>query len=120
MNREQQATSVKEPVVAREPVREPVVVKEPPVMKDAPMRESNGNGRDKTKDILKKGEQLGKLYGWLVSFVDPDGSSIELREGRFFVSAAQLRPTDMVFEDDTISTPHAKRSGVKVKPTSVA
>lgn len=94
------------PRVAKE-TKEPAPVKEPtpPVREAAKEQVRETNGR--TKDVLKKGEELGKLYGWLVSFVDPDGSSIELREGRFFVSGTQLRPTDMVFEDETISTPHA-------------
>ena len=63
--------------------------------------------KEGTKDAVKKGEQLGRIYGWLVSFADANGSSIELREGRFFVSSSQLRSTDLVLEDDTISTPHA-------------
>jgi hypothetical protein len=60
-----------------------------------------------TKDSVKKGEQLGRIFGWLVSYTDPMGRSIELREGRFFVSSAQLRNTDLVLEDETVSTPHA-------------
>jgi hypothetical protein len=63
--------------------------------------------RDGSKDAIKRGEKLGTIFGWLVSYVDPNGSSIELREGRFFVSSTQLRSTDLVLEDETISTPHA-------------
>lgn len=88
------------------PVKETPVMKEQPVAKEsAPERAPAA--REKTKEVIKKGEELGGLYAWLVSYSDPNGTSIELREGRFFVSAEQLRSTDMVFEDSTISTPHA-------------
>jgi pSer/pThr/pTyr-binding forkhead associated (FHA) protein len=52
----------------------------------------------------------GRLFGWLVSFESPDGRAIELREGKFFVTGSSIRPTDLVIEDPSISTPHALMS----------
>ena len=52
----------------------------------------------------------GRLYGWLVSYSSPDGSAIELREGKFFVTAASLKGTDLVLDEPSISTPHALMS----------
>ncbi len=59
------------------------------------------------RDTTKHSEVSGRLFGWLVNYNEPNGTSIELREGRFFVSSTQLRPTDLVLDDSTISTPHA-------------
>lgn len=52
----------------------------------------------------------GRLFGWLVSYENPDGRAIELREGRFFVTGTRIRPTDLVIEDASVSTPHALMS----------
>ena len=49
----------------------------------------------------------GRLAGWLISYDNPDGSAIELREGRFFVSGRSLKGGDLVLEDPSVSTPHA-------------
>lgn len=49
----------------------------------------------------------GRLYGWLVSYADPDGKSIELREGKFFVAGSSLKENDLIIDDKSISTPHA-------------
>ncbi len=49
----------------------------------------------------------GRLFGWFVNFAEPGGSSIELREGRFFVTNQSLKKTDLVLEDPSVSTPHA-------------
>ena len=49
----------------------------------------------------------GRLYGWLVSYADGDGTSIELRESRFFVTRDSLKGNDLILNDDSISTPHA-------------
>lgn len=61
------------------------------------------------KDAIKWTEPktAGKLYGWLVSYVESKGASLELREGRFFVTAQALRDEDLVLDQETISTPHA-------------
>jgi len=48
-----------------------------------------------------------RLCGWLVSFTDPVGAALELREGKFFVTATSLKPSDLIIEDASISTPHA-------------
>lgn len=48
----------------------------------------------------------GSLIGWLVSFnEDPRGNSREIRDGRFFVGAERLRPSDFVIEHESVSTP---------------
>lgn len=52
----------------------------------------------------------GKLFGWLVSYESPDGRAIELREGKFFVTASSIKGTDLILEDPSISTPHALMS----------
>ena len=113
-----------EPVEIFEPeVNEQVIEQEvemKPQMKEAPVdpiveapaarprvAQAMPTSKEGAKDAVKRGEQLGRIFGWLVSYVDSNGSSIELREGRFFVSSTQLRNTDLVLEDDTISTPHA-------------
>lgn len=49
----------------------------------------------------------GRLFGWLVSYSNPDGTAIELREGRFFVSRNSLKQTDLIVDDPSVSTPHA-------------
>ena len=49
----------------------------------------------------------GRLFGWLVSYQDPDGAAIELREGRFFVSRSGLKGNDLILEDPSVATPHA-------------
>lgn len=51
--------------------------------------------------------RTGRLVGWLVSYEHPDGRAIELRAGRFFVTGTSIRPTDLILEDQSISTPHA-------------
>ena len=48
----------------------------------------------------------GKLFGWLVS-TSTDNKVIEIREGKFFITRSSLKPTDLVLDDDSISTPHA-------------
>jgi len=49
----------------------------------------------------------GRLFGWLVSYANPSGTSTELREGKFFVSRSSLKPNDLLLDDASISTPHA-------------
>lgn len=56
----------------------------------------------------RKGDKVeGRLIGWLVSYASADGESIELREGKFFVTGSSLKPSDLVIEDPSVSTPHA-------------
>lgn len=49
----------------------------------------------------------GRLFGWLVSYKNPSGEAIELREGRFFVTGSPLKPNDLLLKDASVSTPHA-------------
>jgi hypothetical protein len=49
----------------------------------------------------------GRLCGWLVSFKDPQGEAIELREGKFFITSSPLKPSDIVLDEPSVSTPHA-------------
>ncbi len=49
----------------------------------------------------------GELAGWLAVFANsPQGESIELRAGKFFVGRQKLRATDMIISDSSVSTPH--------------
>jgi hypothetical protein len=52
----------------------------------------------------------GRLFGWLVSYEHQDGRSIELREGKFFVSSSSIKGNDLVLDDASVSTPHALMS----------
>jgi len=49
----------------------------------------------------------GKLCGWLVNYADPKGVAVELREGRFFMTRSSLKNSDLVVDDESVSTPHA-------------
>lgn len=49
----------------------------------------------------------GRLFGWLVSYLESDGKAVEVREGKFFVTSMSLKQSDLVIEDRSISTPHA-------------
>ncbi len=57
--------------------------------------------------LAAKAPQHGRLFGWLVSYTNPEGEAVELREGRFFVTGSSLKETDMVLDHESISTPHA-------------
>lgn len=48
-----------------------------------------------------------KLFGWLVSFKSPEGQALELRQGRFFVTASSIKSSDLVIDHESISTPHS-------------
>jgi hypothetical protein len=78
-----------------------------PTTKSTPTSFSVAATNNQSKDTHKKGDQLGRICGWLVSFADSNGKSIEIREGRFFVTSTALRGTDLVLEDTSVSTPHA-------------
>jgi hypothetical protein len=53
------------------------------------------------------GSDTAKLYGWLVSYEAPEGRAMELRQGRFFVTASSIKGSDLVIDHESISTPHA-------------
>ncbi|NLF24983.1 MAG: FHA domain-containing protein [Deltaproteobacteria bacterium] len=55
----------------------------------------------------RKGKLRGRLFGWLVNYADSEGSAIELREGKFFISRTSLKNNDMLVDHESISTPHA-------------
>lgn len=59
------------------------------------------------REIKTDGKLGGRLFGWLVSYLDPDGAAVELREGKFFVSSEKIRPGDLVIDDASVSSPHA-------------
>jgi hypothetical protein len=63
-----------------------------------------------TEGIRPGKMKAGRLFGWLVSYEHPDGRAIELRAGRFFVTGTSIRSTDLILEDQSISTPHALMS----------
>jgi hypothetical protein len=63
--------------------------------------------RAEVEDLPKSKTRSGRLFGWLVSYENPDGRAIELREGRFFITGSTIRGADLILEDQSISTPHA-------------
>lgn len=56
---------------------------------------------------VKQTKMKGRLFGWLVSYSDPEGVAMELREGKFFVTRSRLKPSDLLIEHESVSTPHA-------------
>lgn len=60
-----------------------------------------------SKSAIREEGRAGRLFGWLVNYADPNGSAIEIREGKFFVSGKSVKPSDLVIDDQTISSPHA-------------
>ncbi len=52
-------------------------------------------------------DHVGRLRGWLVDYSDGVGRAIELREGKFFISGSKLKPSDLVIDHPSVSTPHA-------------
>jgi len=82
-----------------------------PVERPAPLpvevREKVENQRkQEPKQEFRQAAAVGSLVGWLVSFAeDRKGISHELRDGRFFVGREQLRASDFVINDNSVSTP---------------
>lgn len=93
---QQQQRQREEPRREQEPRREPERHERPTAVQARP-----------SEDVRKGEAAPGRLFGWLVSYSDPDGAATELREGKFFVTASSLKQTDLIIEDPTISTPHA-------------
>ncbi len=60
---------------------------------------SESQGRSKIR--------TGRLFGWLISYENRDGRAIELRSGRFFITGTSIRDSDLILEDQSMSTPHA-------------
>jgi Uncharacterised protein family UPF0547/FHA domain len=66
------------------------------------------------KSSLKEGAEfkmdsnsLQMLVGWFVSFEDPKRKSIEIRGNKFFITRTQIRPGDLVVDNESVSSPHA-------------
>lgn len=78
-----------------------------PERREAPPREGERAQRIAPPQIASGTPQAGKLFGWLVSYSENLGNSIELREGQFFISKTALKPNDFIVDDGSISTPHA-------------
>jgi hypothetical protein len=78
---------------------------------EAPSHEERENRRPHGGNGPRTGRvQPGRLFGWLVSFENQDGRAIELRGGRFFITGSNIRESDLILEDQSISTPHALMS----------
>ena len=92
--------------VRQEPVREvfrPEPVKAEPV-KQEPVRQEYRQEAPKSKQAEAAN---GVLVGWLVNYAqNTNGTSIELRSGKYFVARQRLRDDDLVIPDSAISTPH--------------
>ncbi len=68
--------------------------------------------------VRKESAVGGRLVGWLVSYQDPAGSAIELREGKFFVSRSQIKgENDFIVDHESVSSPHAM---MRVSPGKIA
>lgn len=98
---------------ARREERDPRKQDRPP--RQEPMRREPEHRDERPSHTAVAGPKTGKmrpgrLFGWLVSYENPDGRAIELREGKFFVTSSSIKGSDLVLEDPSISTPHALMS----------
>ncbi len=105
-----------EPAVAKQQVRETQ-------RKESTQQVSAEGGEQRTKPVsmlstdgsvsteeqsVRRGKmRAGRLSGWLVSYENRDGRAIELRAGRFFITGTSIRDSDLILEDQSMSTPHA-------------
>lgn len=85
----------------------------------APKQQPATKRRDPNEQI-NESATTGQLFGWFVSFASPEGASLELREGRFFITNTSVRRGDLVLHDDSVSSPHAlvtigSRTGLTVQ-----
>jgi len=55
---------------------------------------------------VKSTASADSLIGWLVSYEAPNGTGIELRGTKFFVTREQIRASDLVVADPSLSSPH--------------
>ncbi len=74
--------------------------------KEEPVREVPAS-RPSHEGVRSEPGRKGRLVGWLVSYSESEGSSIELREGRFFATRNSLKQSDLIIDDPSVSTPHA-------------
>ena len=71
-----------------------------------PRHSDSGRG-DSGRGGMEASQTDGALSGWLAVFANnPQGESIELRAGKFFVGRQKLRGSDLVISDSSVSTPH--------------
>ena len=70
-------------------------------------RKQNAPFQKKDQTPQRAPSKKGRLFGWFVSYNTPSGEGIELREGKFFITRTSLKGTDLILEDESISTPHA-------------
>jgi hypothetical protein len=70
-------------------------------------RGQEGQRKQQAQSPTKSPLNAPRLFGWLVSYGDPEGDAIELREGRVLVTGSSLKKGDLVIDAPSISTPHA-------------
>ena len=72
------------------------------------MKQQQQNIPAEAGQVVKQGKrQTGRLFAWLVSFDSPMLSSIEIREGQFFITSQALKDNDLLVDHPSVSTPHA-------------
>lgn len=49
----------------------------------------------------------GRLVGWFVHYHEAEAEPVEVYSGKFLVSGTRLRDSDLVIQDNSLSTPHA-------------
>ena len=74
---------------------------------DSKVSQLRAGESSKQKAAFSQVKTKANLFGWLVSYNSTEGQSLELREGKFFVTGSSLKKTDLIIEDDSVSTPHA-------------
>lgn len=108
------------PKPAPQPVREAAPKQQAkPQAASTPKPQPASKRRD-AYDAANESTTTGQLFGWFVSFASPEGASLELREGRFFITNSNVRRGDLVLHDDSVSSPHAlvtigSRTGLTVQ-----
>jgi hypothetical protein len=80
---------------------------------EQPKVEHQRMSKEPAREVTKTMEN-GALVGWLVNYAqNTNGSSIELRSGKYFVARQRLRDDDLVIPDSAISTPHCLLKAAK-------
>lgn len=57
--------------------------------------------------VIPRKDTSNTLIGWFVSYSDPSGEAVELRQGKFFVTQTSLKDSDLCIEHESVATPHA-------------
>ncbi len=93
------------------PVEEPQEIVEEEAHEAAPEPESKPAPRAEVRrgqpPVKPAPAKKGRLFGWFVSYSEPGGKGIELREGKFFITRSSLKNSDLIIDHESISTPHA-------------